>query len=251
MDKKGFDFVRIIKCLDELCELIMNLHSFKVENDKTILIREFVQKSNSLLKAQSLLLVNFQVAECAILYRTHLERYIYLLEIVERNEYSDFTKWSDSKQIKLLEKMISEQRKNDISIPALKVKNLNKKIDKHPKWDAFKIENYFKSFNLKNAYIQHFDMASSFVHTRVNQDNNTILKIKETSDFYKINPWILIECAIQLHMEILLISLSECYNDIHSLIEFFFTQVERYIAGEIDFNSFESKYKSIIMHLNL
>ena len=73
-----FDFIRIITNLDKLSKLILSSPQLSVSDDKTRLIAEFVQKSNSLLNAQSLLLQNFQVAECAILYRTHLERYIYL-----------------------------------------------------------------------------------------------------------------------------------------------------------------------------
>ena len=241
----GFDFVRIINSLDKLSTLVLRSPKLSVFDDKTRLIAEFLQKSNSLLNAQSLLMQDYHIAECAILYRTHLERYIYLLDIVKNHEYTGFIKWSDSKQIKLLEKMITAQRIDGISIPPIKLENLKKKIDEKQKWDSFRIENFFDKFNLRDAYTQQYEMASSFVHTRVNQDNNTILKIKETSDFYKIDHWAIIECAIQLHIEILSIALSECYKEVYEINEFFFKQVERYVAGEINFNSFNLKFEGI------
>ena len=236
----NFNFIPIIKSLIKLSKLVLISPQLCVDDDKTRLIAEFVEKSNSLLNAQSLLMQDFHVAECTILYRTHLERYIYLLEIVKSHEYSDFIKWSDSKQIKLLEKIITAQRNDGVSISTLKVVNLNKKLVEKQKWDSFRIENFFDKFNLRDAYTQQYEMASSFIHTRVNQDNNTILKIKETSDFYKIDHWAIIECAIQLHIEILSIALIECYKEASDDAELFFKQVERYINNEINYNSASS-----------
>ena len=246
-----FDFIRIITNLDKLSKLILSSPQLSVSDDKTRLIAEFVQKSNSLLNAQSLLLQNFQVAECAILYRTHLERYIYLLEIVSNQEYTDFIKWSDSKQIKMLDKLLTSQPNDGASIPAIKVENLYKRIDEKQKWDKFYLENCFKKFDLKDAYTRQYEMTSSFVHTRVNQDNNTFFKIKETSDYYKVDHWAIIECAIQLHIEILSIAFAECYVEVQNITQFLFTQVERCIGGVINYQSFKHKFDGIYNEIEL
>lgn len=173
-----------------------SLHLFALKNIeiKEIIIRNFIAKSFSLLNSIFLLQQSRQFGESAILYRTLVERFVYLKYIIENKLYVEFDDWSYIKDFEVRNNFRSYPEFFDENIKKSFLKDEKTQIDRYErlkkeklKWIEPNIETYLKKIDLGFLYKLSYDLGSSYVHPRASEGHFDVMRLTELKNE---NEWI-------------------------------------------------------------
>jgi hypothetical protein len=162
------------------------------EADRDTIIRNFIARTNIMVKAIVLLWELKDYHDCWILHRCLLDRYFHLEELYENNSFEKFEAWSFLQQYDAINGVRSDQEFNggpNDTVFALsdEQKERAKKLRAQlPEWRRPRAEDVAKRLRLPFLYRYGYDYGSTHVHPMANdgfQDFYTITGLQPAPAF--------------------------------------------------------------------
>ncbi len=215
------EYENIFNSIEKFTKGALHLFALKNLDIKEIIIRNFIAKSFSLLNSILLLQQSRQFGESTILYRTLVERFVYLKYIIDNKLYKEFDDWSYVKNFERRNNFRSyPEFNNDIKRDFLKdeksqIERYERLKKEKTKWIEPDIEAYLKKIDLKYLYKLSYDLGSSYVHPRADEGHFDTMRL---TGLKNENEWIykpILHNSILLNVAILQIGLLnvELFNE--------------------------------------
>lgn len=176
---------------------------------KNILIRNFIARTDTMLRGVLQLWEIGDFQDCWILNRCLLDRLFHLVHLGKTGEHELFDDWSFYKQFKAQNRVRSDPKfqaaqNSQLFTPSSKEKaRFTKLASTPPKWNRPKAETVAKEMNLSFLYKYGYDLGSTHVHPMANdglQDFFSITKLEPSPDFPEqrsvLSNSILVSCMI-------------------------------------------------------
>ena len=159
---------------------------------KNILIRNFIARTDMMVRGVLQLWDIGDFQDCWILYRCLVDRLFHLAHLGKTGQYQLFDDWSFCEQYKAQNRVRSDPEfrgalNSQLFTPSAKEKARFVKLSESPpKWDRPKAETIAKEMNLSFLYKYGYDFGSTHVHPMANdgqQDFVSITKLETTPEF--------------------------------------------------------------------
>lgn len=185
-------YAKAVEAFHGFCGMVLFEFSRHKCDTRDIIIRNFVARSDTMVRAVLQLWEMSDFQDCWILCRCLMDRLFHLSELAKRNEFDTFEAWSFYEQYNAQNRVRSDPgfqgaKQSSLFTPTSEQRERAEILSSDPpEWRRPKAEVVAKRLNMQFLYRFGYDYGSTHVHPMANdgqQDFFTITKLKPAPDF--------------------------------------------------------------------
>lgn len=238
--KKAVDYSEVIEKIDIISKWLMLKLTEKISSQKEIYLRNSLAKNVCLLKSILLLSQSNAYNDGWILYRSLVERLVYIYYLTEKDYFELFDEWSFIKKYEYRNNARADEKFKHILLdPNFQVKSeesnkYNKLKAKNIKWKKPDPSLILKKVGLDFIYKFAYDFASMHTHPMISDGEFEFLSITglEPNPYKTIDQSILINNSILITTLIHQVVLNRLDFKFRAIVYSFFEEVRKYINNE-------------------